>query len=451
MQHDAASDDNGTPLNRVMGVRGVASASFNGIVGVGIFGLPGLVAAVLGPAAILAYGVCLILIALLGLCFAEAGSRVSEPGGLYAYARAAYGPVMSGVAGMLILVANTLASSAALARFLIDALASLWPVLGTGGVSIALLAAFYACLAIVNVRGARGGARLTAVMAVLKLAPLVLLVAVGVFAIRPVNLAWSGMPSLAALGQGAVILVFAFVGIETGLNTGGVTRDPARTIPRAILLTLTMVAALYIGLQLVAQGVLGPALASESAPLVAAATRVFGPRATTLMIVLSAVSAAGFLVADMLSSPRVAFALAEHGQLPAVLARVHPRYATPSVAILAYAGVAFVLAASGTFKQLVVLASSGSLILYALSCIGVLRLRARRVAMAGPPFVAPGGAIVPIAAATLIAALLWTLAWSELVAAIGLVAVSATGYWLLARRRGVIQGAVGDDRASSRL
>ena len=212
-----------------------------------------------------------------------------------------------------------------------------------------------------------------------------------------------------------------------------------------------MVAALYIGLQFVAQGVLGPALASEGAPLVAAATRVFGPGATTLMIVLSAVSAAGFLVADMLSSPRVAFALAEHGQLPQVLARVHPRYATPSVAILAYAGVAFALAASGTFKQLVVLASSGSLILYAISCIGVLRLRAKRVAMAGPPFVAPGGAVVPIAAAALIAALLWTLAWSELVAAIGLVAVSAAGYGILARRRGVAQGAVGADGASSRV
>lgn len=423
------------PLRRVLGVRGVAAASFNGMVGVGIFGLPGLVAAVLGPAAILAYLVCLILIGLVGLCLAEAGSRVSDAGGLYAYSRAAYGPVLSGVVGMLVLVANTLASSAALARFLLDALASLWPALGGATAGIVLLALLYGALAIVNVRGAKSGARLTAFMAVVKLAPLVLLVVAGLFAIDPVNLAWPDMPGVAAIGQGAVILVFAFVGIETGLATSGEARDPARTIPRAIALTLVMVATLYIGLQLVAQGVLGPALAAQDAPVVATATKVFGPSVTKLMVALSAVSAAGYLVADMLSSPRVAFALAEHGQLPRALAWVHPRYGTPSVAILAYAAAAFALAASGTFRQLVLLASSGTLILYAINCLGVLRLRARGVAMAGPPFVVPGGAIAPVLATLLIAALLWTLAWQELAAALGLVGLSAVGYALLERHR----------------
>lgn len=423
------------PLRRVLGVRGVASASFNGIVGVGIFGLPALVAGVLGPAAILAYLVCLALLALVGLCFAEAGSRVSDAGGLYAYARAAYGPVLSGVAGMLVLVANTVASSAALARFLVEALAALWPPVAGAAASTIFLALLYGALAVVNIRGVQGSARLTAIMAAIKLAPLVLLVVAGAFAIDPVNLAWPGVPDAATIGQGAVILVFAFIGLETGLATGGEARDPARTVPRAIALTLVLVAALYIGLQLVAQGVLGPALATESTPLVATASAVFGPGVTTAMVALTAVSAAGFLVADTLSSPRVPFALAEAGQLPAVLAKVHPRYATPSFAIIAYAGLAFVLAASGTFRQLVILSSSGTLILYAICCIGVLRLRAKGVAMAGAPFRAPGGPIVPIAAAALIAALLWTLAWSELAAALGLVAVSGAGYALLDRRR----------------
>lgn len=422
-------------LRRVIGLRGVTAACFNCVVGVGIFGLPAAVAGVLGPAAILAYGVCLVLMALLGLCLAEAGRRVSTAGGLYAYARAAYGPVLSGVAGMLLLFFNLIASSAALARFAIDALASIWPQVGDRAPSTALLAVLFGGLAAVNVRGARQGANLTSLMALIKIVPLVLIAAVGLFAINPANLVWTGIPSPTALGQGAAVLIFAFFGLESGLIPGAETKDPARNIPRAIGLTLGIVAVLYIGLQTVSQGVLGEMLPKEASPLGATATAVFGPRVATGMIGLTAVSAIGYLVADMLTSPRVLFALGEARQLPHVFARVHPRYETPAVAIVVYATVAFFLAVSGTFRELVILATSGTLILYLMCCLGVLRMRAKRVAMAGPPFVAPGGPIVPLAASALILALLWTLSWRELMASIVAVAVSATIYFCLERRR----------------
>jgi amino acid transporter len=84
-----ATDPPRPELERVIGVGGVAFTSFNCIVGVGIFALPALVASLLGTASILAYGACLVLIALVGLCFAEAGSRVPASGGMYAYAEAA--------------------------------------------------------------------------------------------------------------------------------------------------------------------------------------------------------------------------------------------------------------------------------------------------------------------------------------------------------------------------
>lgn len=120
-------------LDRVVGVTGVAFTAFNCIVGVGIFSLPGLVAGVLGPAAIIAYPVCAVLIALVGLCFAEAGSRVSGSGGLHAYATAAFGPIVGGVAGALSLFAFAIGSAAALARFFIDTLSGIWPALGSAG------------------------------------------------------------------------------------------------------------------------------------------------------------------------------------------------------------------------------------------------------------------------------------------------------------------------------
>src|SRR5262245_33113495 len=113
----AAGTDSSAPrLERVIGVGGLTASCVNSIVGSGIFGLPGLAAAMLGSAAVLAYVVCVVLIGLVGLCFAEAGSRVTSAGGLYAYATASFGPVMGGIAGTLLWSANSMAANAAVAN-----------------------------------------------------------------------------------------------------------------------------------------------------------------------------------------------------------------------------------------------------------------------------------------------------------------------------------------------
>ncbi len=424
------------PLKRVIGVGGLAFSSFNTIVGTGIFGLPALAAALLGPAAILAYLVCVVLIGLVGLTFAEMGSRVSSAGGLYGYARVSFGPVIGGIAGTLLWSANSIVANAAVASFLTDTLSTIWPVLDETLPRTLFLAVVYGFLLTVNIRGTRSGARLTIAMGLIKLAPLIILVVAGAFAIHSPNLHWDVTPSTSTIGQGAVLLFFAFMGIEGGLNASGEVVEPARTVPRAIFFTLTLVAALYVGLQLVAQGVLGPDLANAKAPLVATATAAFGPWGTRLLLLATVLSVAGFLAADILCSPRIVYALAEVGQLPRKLATVHPRFGTPAMSIGIYVLLCFLLAATGTFRQLVILASSGSLILYLICCLGLLRLRARNVEMEGKPFHAPGGPFVPLAASAIIIWMLSTLSWSELLAAFGIVLVSGVAYAILERMRG---------------
>ncbi|MEP7243787.1 MAG: APC family permease [Gammaproteobacteria bacterium] len=422
------------PLARVIGLGGVAFCSFNTMVGSGIFGLPALAAALLGPAAILAYLVCAVLIGLVGLCFAEVGSRVSSAGGLYAYARVSLGPVAGGVAGTLLWTANSIAPNAAIANFLTDTLSVVWPALNGAVPRVLFMAAIYTLLGTVNIRGTRAGARLTVAMGLIKLTPLILLVVAGAFALKGPNLHWDGMPSIGSVGQGALLLFFAFMGIEGGLGTSGEVRNPARTIPQAILLTLTLVAALYIGLQVVAQGVLGSNLATSTAPLVATATEVFGPWGTRLFLVTTILSAAGYLTADLLSTPRSVFALADEGQLPRRLAAVHPRFGTPAAAVGIYTFCCFLAAASGSFRQLVLVASSGTLMLYLICCLGLLRLRALDVQMAGKPFRAPGGAFVPLAASAIIVWMLTTLTPREIFAALCIVAVSGIVYAIRERR-----------------
>ncbi len=424
------------PLKRVIGVGVLAFSGFNNIVGSGIFGLPALVAALLGPAAILAYLVCAVLIGLVGLCFAEVGSRVASAGGLYAYARVPFGPVVGGIAGTLLWCANAAVPSAAIANFLTDTLASLWPALNGGVVRALFLTFVYLVLAVINIRGTRWGARVSVATALVKLMALVLLVSAGFFAIHPQNLHWADMPSAKSIGQGSVVLLFAFMGIEAGLNTSAEVVNPSRTVPRAIALALTLVAALYISLQLVAQGVLGADLAAAKAPLVETATMVFGPWGTRFLVAATILSAIGFLTADILCNPRSLYALAEAGQLPRKLAAVHPRFGTPAIAIGTYACLCLVIALTGSFRQLVIIGSSGTLVLYLICCLGLLRLRAREIAMAGEPFRAPGGAFVPLVASAIIVWMLTTLERKELVAAAGLVIVSGAVYGIWERMHG---------------
>ena len=430
MTNQPVAPPTATTLPRVIGVSGVGFAAFNCIVGAGIFGLPGLVAGVLGPAAICAYIACLVLIGLVALCLAEAGSRVSDAGGLYAYASSAFGPVVGGVAGALYLFANAIANTAALARFFMDTLAGVWPTLSAPMLNLVALVVLYGGLAFVNIRGTRAGNRLTITFGILKFVPLALLVIVGAFYVDPANLAWTGLPAIDRIGDAALILFFAFQGIETGLSISGETRNPARTIPRAIALALGMVALLYVGLQTVSQGVLGAALANAQTPLVDTASVVLGPWGAKLFVLLTLVSVGGYLVADMLSSPRIAYALGQSGQLPRVLGAVHPRFKTPAISIAFYATAVIAVAASGSFRQIAVLGVAGTLILYLICCLGVLRLRAKNVGAAGSPFVAPGGPIVPIAAAAMILWLLSTLAMREMIAISSFMTIAALIYYL---------------------
>src|SRR6476646_5550142 len=121
------STTNAPALNRVVGLGGLAFSCFNSIIGSGIFAIPALAAALLGPAAILAYLICAVLVGLMGLCFAEIGSRVAAPGGVYGYARASFGPVVAGIAGTLLWSVNSAFPNAAIANFLADTLATVWP------------------------------------------------------------------------------------------------------------------------------------------------------------------------------------------------------------------------------------------------------------------------------------------------------------------------------------
>src|SRR4051812_10695155 len=176
MTHPGKSSEGS--LVRALGVWGLAASIVNITIGGGIFRLPAGAAAALGPAAPVAYVVCAVAMGLIVLCFAEAGSRVSLTGGLYAYVEVAFGPLVGFLAGVM-LWAGITAATAAVASFFADSLVALLPSLGDGPRRLIALIVVLIALAALNVAGVRGASRFNAVMTIAKLLPLLLLVVVG--------------------------------------------------------------------------------------------------------------------------------------------------------------------------------------------------------------------------------------------------------------------------------
>jgi basic amino acid/polyamine antiporter, APA family len=422
-------------LDRVIGVRGLAAAIFNITVGAAIFVLPAHVAGTLGAAAPLAYLVCAVATGLVALCFAEAGSRVPQSGGPYAYVEAALGPYVGYLCGVLLWLGVTIAMGA-VATVFADAFSSLLPFFSGKLPRALVLGALVAILAMVNIRGTAMGSRLSGISTLAKLLPLVAFVVLGLFHVDSSNLAISAVPPIKAVGEAGLLLMFAFFGMESALQVSGEVSDPSRTIPRAIAVALLGVALLYISVQLVAQGVLGNALgspATATAPLAAAAERFAGPAGARLILIGMVLSTFGFMTGMMLSTPRTLFALAGDGYFPRPLARVHETYHTPHIAIAVQGVIVFLIALTGTYVKLAILANIAILIVYLACCVGAGQLRRRKVGAERTPFLMPGGGIVPWLAAALIVGLLARATVPEWLFTGGAVAVASLGY--LARRR----------------
>lgn len=422
-----ASDEG---LVRVIGTWALGANIVNMVVGAGIFVLPGVVAAQIGPAALIAYLVCAAIVALVFLCYAEAGSRVTRSGGSYAYVEEAFGPFPGFVISTLLWLGYSVFADAALAVAMTDAIALGFPILSQGLPRGLFLVALFGLLAAINVAGVKSGLRLMIVNTIAKLVPLLLLAVVGLFAINRNYLVIVDWPGLRDFGAATLLLFFAFGGAETALNSSGEIRDPGRTVPRGLMLGVGGIFILYAVLQLVAQGTLGPELANNAeAPLAAAATIVFGSWGAQLLLLGMIVSIFGCLSGDLLNTPRVIFAAARDGLLPGVLATVHPRHHTPHVAILFFAAIGCVFALTGTFKQLAVVASGSILLVYLGVSLAVIGLRRRK----GPPsagqFRIPGGAIVPVLSSGVILWLLSQMTASEATGVGALLAVTVAAYF----------------------
>ncbi|HWI24498.1 MAG TPA: APC family permease, partial [Lysobacter sp.] len=272
-------------LIRAVGTFALTAAVINVIVGGGIFRMPSALSAQMGAAAPLSLVAGALAIIPIALCFAAVGSRVQVTGGPYSYLAATLGPFAGFLAGALMWISN-FTSSAAVASALSVQVANLVPALAAPLSRAVLITAVYVALFALNAFGVKMGARAITALAALKLTPLFLLAAVGVFFVdwTLVSFSPAAVPSLSALGASMALVMFAYSGMETALVPSGEVQDPARSVPRAAIAAILLVVLLYLGLQIVGQGVLGARLATSGAPVAETAAAIWGSNGRTLLL-----------------------------------------------------------------------------------------------------------------------------------------------------------------------
>ena len=419
-------------LVRAVGTWGLTASTVNIIVGAGIFAVPAALAAGVGPYAPLAFVICALATGSVAICWAEGGSRLPTSGGAYGYIEAAFGPLVGYVAGTMLWFGDALACggvSAALA----DVVVSVLPPQVRATAHAAVIVSAIGTIAWVNIGGVARGARLINAATLLKLIPLAVFVIAGAGAVHAANYLPTAPPSTGGLGRALLLALFAFTGMEVSLAASGEVAQPARTIPRALAMAMLFVTLLYVAVQVVAQGILGAALATSTVPLADAMARI-SPALRILMLVGAAISMLSWLSSDLLGTPRMLFASARDGRLPRALGRLHPRSHAPHIAILTYSALAMCLALSGTFAELAVLATLTSAVLYIAGCAAAWRLARSGVALAGPPLnfrwlraamlIGIGSMLVMIALGSR----------EEIIGLVAVVALSAVAFWLTPRR-----------------
>jgi amino acid transporter len=381
---------------RAIGRYDLTAAVINGVIGSAIFTMPSIQAALTGawsPLAALAAGLGVMTIV---LCFAEVASRFPEAGGPYLYARAAFGPAVGFQAGWLTFWIRVTALAANLNAF-VEYAAVLAPALGASVGRAATMVVVVAVVTGINLVGVKQAAWTVNLFTLAKLAPLLALVVLGLPAVSAQVLATQSVAE-PHWTRAILLLMFAYGGFEAPLIAAGEARDPRRDSGFALVLALLVVASFYMLVQLVVVGVV-PHAALVRAPIATTFAILIGPVGTSVAAAAAMTSIYGYATGNTLQSPRVLFSMAESGELPSALARVHPQYRTPQIAILAYATVTLAVAWTGTFESTATLSAIVRLVTYGITCAALLILRRQRP-MEAPGFRLAGAEVIaPVAVA----------------------------------------------------
>jgi APA family basic amino acid/polyamine antiporter len=362
-------------LQRRLGTADAVVIGLGSMIGAGVFVVFGPAAAVAGPGLLIALAVA----AMVAYCNATSSARLAalypHSGGSYVYGRERLGPFWGYLAGWSFVVGK-LASCAAMA---LTVGLYLWPA-HAHAVAVSAVVALTA----VNYRGIGKSALATRVIVAVVLAVLAGVVVAVMISGRaePARITLTG-GSAAGVLQAAGLLFFAFAGYARIATLGEEVRDPGRTIPRAIGIALAVTLTVYATLAVTLMAILGPELATSTAPLADAVTAAGAGGFEPVVRIGAAVAALGSLLSLILGVSRTGLAMARDRHLPAALAVVHPRYRVPHRVEVAVGVVIAAVAAVADVRSAIGFSSFAVLVYYAIANASAATLGRRLVPAIG--------------------------------------------------------------------
>ena len=348
---------------RDVGIWGAAFLALNGMIGAAIFGLPGALDAAVGSFAPLLLLIAGLGVMLIALCYADLASRFDASGGPQLYGSAAFGRFIGFQAGWMLYAARA-AALAANANVLVAYATVLWPALNGPATIVVTVGA----ITLINIVGIRRAVDTLGGMTLLKVTPLLLIGALGLV-LAPVTT--PTLPEFSAIEGVALAALYAFVGFEAATIPAGETRDPRRTIPRALLLTVAGVTLLYVLVQLAYSA---SGIGQSDAPLADLAAQSLGPIGALLLGLTAIVSVLANQLSAVTSISRITSSLADQHLLPRWFGKISPRFATPANSIAAVGAIGLALALTGTFVTLAVISTLSRLFTYIVCIAAVPKL-----------------------------------------------------------------------------
>ena len=368
-----------TGLVRAIGRWSLVALIVNSIIGSGIFGLPSVVAGLVGTASVWAVLAAGGAIGIIMACFAELASQFTEAGGPYLYARAAFGRLMGIETGWMLWLSQ-LAAPAANANLFVIYLAEFWPAVRTPVPRFLILTLLIGILTLINYRGVRAGTEVSNVFTIAKLVTLAIVIAGGTVYFFSTH---AGLHAPAPMAnpndwpKAILLLLFSYGGFETALTPMSEAKDPRRDAVFGLFAALLTCTLVYTLIQWVVVGVL-PDPAHSERPLADVVRLFLGSKGARLIAIGALVSVYGYLSAKILAVPRITYALAERGDFPRLFGAVHPRFHTPYFSILVFAVVAWLLAIFGSFAWNVTLSALARLFYYGIGCAALPVLRRKQ-------------------------------------------------------------------------
>jgi basic amino acid/polyamine antiporter, APA family len=387
----------------------LTALAVNCVIGAGILGLPSRAYALAGDYSLLAWIICAVLVTGIALSFAEVSSRFRESGGPYLHAFRAFGPGVGFVVGSTTWLSRVLAFATIMSLVVAYASAITGaPVQGSG--RAALMTTTVVGLTVVLIGGIRQTAWASTLLTAGKLALLASLVLIGLLVHGTPPLDFGPPPAPDAFLATVAVLMFAFFGFECVAITAGETPQPERNVPFAIVTSVAIVTLFYVLVQYVSiAGV--PGLASSTRPLADLAMQILGPAGSVAIAAGAIVMMGGTMLGVLLGASRMLMAMSEQGQLPNVIAGLHPRLLTPVMAIAISAVAVLIASLLSTFAAAIAMTVTTRLLGYVAVCLALPVLR--RTSAEPPAFRVRFGSTVAVGSAVLSASLLATATLTE--------------------------------------